>query len=1223
MVRIVDWAAAHARMVVASMLLSIGVGIAAYFGLPKEGAPDIEFPGFYISVPFSGISAEDSENLLVKPLEEKLDGIDGLDFMQSVAAEGYGGIFLQFEFGMDREATLAEIRELVSQAATEFPDEAGDPNIEEFSLARFPIIIVVLSGSLPERTMQTVAKNLQEEIESLAPVLEVGITGKRSEMVEVIIEPMRLEAYDVTPYELITAFNSNNQLIAAGEVQSATGAFAVKVPVTYDGPDDVAAIPIITNGNRVVKLGDVAEIYPTFEDRTGIARHNGEVTIALPVVKRKGFNIIETAKLVRERVTAIQSTWPADLQSALVIDFVHDRSVSVEAMISQLQGSVLTAVFMVMIVVLATLGIRSSILVGIAVPTSFLLCFTFLAILDIPISNIVMFGLILSVGMLVDSAIVVVELADRRMSEGSRPMTAYVEAAKRMFWPVISSTTTTLCAFLPMLFWPGMPGQFMGTLPITLIFVLSASLCVALIFLPVVGGVAARTGMRMAALSFSLTHLHWAVRILLVGLFLLGLFGAAIATLNPGLIFNGSLPFGPVYSSLPGAIVFSLSTIGLGISINALRPSLFQARLARRKRRTLFGLFIQLIVGNPVMPVVVIALTVAFTIMVFRLYATENHGVQFFVDTEPERANISVQAQGNLSLEEKDTLVRSVEDRILGTAGIASVYTTTGEGGLFNFGGQGPADTVGTIQLEFDLWENRQLMDEELRKAHVILNGIKDSLTDTPGIKTDISEEADGPQQGKPLQLRLKSANHDSLLQAASKVRQKFDDTVGLAFIDDSLPQPGIDWEVDIDVVKAGLYDADIATIGAIIQFVTRGMVVDTLRTDTSDEEIDIRVRFPEDDRLLSTLKDLRLRTSQGVVPFSNFLEIRPVRQFAEINRHNSERYVTINADIARGALNSEGRPVSANERIDYLTRWLTEDAALPPDVSWEWTGDREEQQESQTFLMYAFIGALGLMFAVLLAQFNSVYNSLLVLVAVILSTTGVLMGMLILEQPFSVIMTGIGIVSLAGIVVNNNIVLIDTYQDYARMMPRIEAIIRTAEVRIRPVMLTTVTTIAALTPMMLGWSLDFVNGGYTIDSPTALWWKQLASAIIFGLGTASVLTLVVTPSLLAIPVWLSRSGSRTSRIILTLLGGKGSRVSQDRALQRDVAQLKDVTLPWDHLQNVLMPVYPARNELLLRSSDRGLPGAPKSNPHPTPGHPSPTDPSPEPDPPGRPPPRS
>ncbi|MCY4261320.1 MAG: efflux RND transporter permease subunit, partial [Rhodobacteraceae bacterium] len=635
MVRIVDWAAAHARMVLAVMLLSIGVGMAAYIGLPKEGSPDIEFPGYYVSTVFGGISAEDSEDLLIKPLEEKLDGIDGLDYMQSTASEGYGGIFLQFEFGLDADATLAEIRERVSQAAAEFPAMAEDPVVSEISLADFPIIIAVLSGDLPERTMQSVAETLQDEIESLAPILEVGITGKRTEMVEVIVEPLRLEAYDVTAADLITAVNSNNQLIAAGEVESASGSFAVKVPASFENPEEVRNIPIITHGERVVTLGDIAEIYPTFEDRTGIARHNGETTIALPVVKRKGFNIIETSQLVRDRVNAIQSGWPDDLNSALKIDFVHDQSVTVEAMVSQLQGAVLTAVLIVMIVVLATLGIRSSLLVGFAIPISFLLCFTFLALLNIPISTMVMFGLILSVGMLVDSAIVVVELADRRMAEGSRPMTAYVEAAKRMFWPIISSTATTLCAFLPMLFWPGMPGQFMGTLPITLIFVLSASLCVALVYLPVVGGIAARMGIRMSALGLTLTHLHWSMRTGLVVLFLLGTFGAALITLNPALVF-GSMPLGPINSSLPGVVLFVILATGLAISINSLRPGLYGDKLEKRRRRTLFGWFISLIVGNPVMPFVVLAMTAILTIAVFRIYGADNHGVEFFVDTEPE-----------------------------------------------------------------------------------------------------------------------------------------------------------------------------------------------------------------------------------------------------------------------------------------------------------------------------------------------------------------------------------------------------------------------------------------------------------------------------------------------------------------------------------------------------------------------------------------------------------
>ena len=1181
MVRIVDWAAGHARMVLAVLILSISVGISAYFGLPKEGTPDIEFPGYFISVPFPGISAEDSEELLVKPLEEKLRNVDGLEYVQSTSAEGYAGVFLQFEFGLDRESTLADIRDKVSQAETDFPSGANDPVISEFSFSDFPIIIVVLSGNLPERTMQVVAEDLKDELESIPGVLEAGLTGARSEMLEMIIDPLQLESYNIMADELINLVTRNNQLIAAGDVESDSGSFAVKVPASFNDAQDIYQLPVKVSGDRIVTLGDLAEINMTFEDRAGIARHNGKSTIALQVIKRKGFNVIDTAQEVRDRISGLQEKWPAELRTALEVDFVQDMSTSVESMVSQLQSSVLTAVILVMIVVLAALGIRSSLLVGFAVPSSFLLCFTFLAILDISISNIVMFGLILAVGMLVDSAIVVVELADRRISEGSRPMSAYVEAAKRMFWPIISSTATTLCAFLPMLFWPGIPGQFMGTLPVTLIFVLTASLFVALIFLPVVGGVACRIAVRITSLSKTFMRINLFFRLLLTCMFAIGLFGAGLFMLNPGLAFGGMLPFGRIYSSLPGAILFVLFSMGLTISMGSLR-SRSPRQTIERRRRTIFGWFIWFIVCNPIMPVIVILVSVAFMFSIFQMYSRDNHGVTFFVDTEPERALVYVLARGNLSLEEKDEFVRSIEARILGTPGVSSVFATTGEGGINNQGADGPADAIGKIQLEFDLWEDRQLQGGSITDARNIITQIEELLEGTPGLKTDIQQEASGPQQGKPISLRLTSTNWEELIEAARHVRQKFENTEGLVFIDDSLPLPGIDWQVDIDIEKAGRYGADVATVGAMIQLVTRGVLLDTMRIESSSQEIDIRVRFPEKDRLLSTLTTLRLRTPAGLVPLSNFVSISPVKQLSEIQRYNQERFVLVNSALTPGLRNSENQPITPSERIELLTDWLTSEAGLPLSVSWEWTGDQEEQAESQIFLMYAFIGALGLMFAVLLAQFNSVYNSLLVLLAVVMSTTGVLIGMLVMNQPFSVIMTGTGIVSLAGIVVNNNIVLIDTYQEYSRYMPRLEAIIRTAEVRIRPVLLTTITTMAGLTPMMMGWSIDLFNGGYTVDTPTSQWWKQLATSVVFGLGTATALTLIVTPSLLAIPVWLSKSGGRSARYLMSIVGGRNSRISLDRALYKDVARLKEVTLSWDQLQNVLLPVYPARGEYHL-----------------------------------------
>uniref|UniRef100_UPI0035621FD3 efflux RND transporter permease subunit n=1 Tax=Actibacterium sp. TaxID=1872125 RepID=UPI0035621FD3 len=533
MTGIVDWAAKHARMVIAFIVLSLLAGALAYANLPKEGEPDIEIPAIFVSVPFPGISAEDSEKLLIKPMETELSDLDGLKKMSATAAEGYAGIALEFEFGWDKTKIIADIRDAMNTAEANFPSGAEKYVISEINFSEFPIIIVNLSGNVPERTLLRVAKTLQDRLEGLDSVLEAGLAGQRDEMLEVVIDPLRLEAYNVTAAELISVVVNNNQLIAAGEVETATGAFSVKIPSSFDNPQDVYNLPVKKNGDRVVTLGDLADIRLTFQDRQGTARFNGETTVALQVVKRKGFNVIDTAALIRQEVEAERASWPPELQRSVKVGTSMDQSHTIASMVQQLEGSVLTAIALVMIVVLAFLGSRSALLVGFAIPTSFLLCFVLLGLMGVAISNIVMFGLILAVGMLVDGAIVVVEYADRRISEGAGPMHAFTEAAKRMFWPIVSSTATTLCAFLPMLFWPGVPGEFMGMLPVTLIFVLSASLVVALVYLPVMGGVAGRWSRVLDRTAALLQPLPWWARAAMVPVTLYLVVLGCLQMLNP------------------------------------------------------------------------------------------------------------------------------------------------------------------------------------------------------------------------------------------------------------------------------------------------------------------------------------------------------------------------------------------------------------------------------------------------------------------------------------------------------------------------------------------------------------------------------------------------------------------------------------------------------------------------------------------------------------------
>ena len=1179
MTGIIDWASQRARMILALIIASLAAGIFSYTGLPKEGEPDIEIPALFISVVFPGISAADSETLLVRPMETELADLDGLKKMTATAAENYAGLALEFEFGWDKAKTMADVREAMNSAEALFPNGAEKYSINELNFSEFPIIIVNLTGDVPERTMTRVATKLQEEIEAMDAVLEAVISGNRDEMVEVTIDPLRLESYNVTAGELINVVQNNNQLIAAGEVDSNQGTFSVKIPSSFNEAQDIYDLPVKTNGDRVVTLGDLAKIKLTFVDRAGTARFNGENTVALQVVKRKGFNLIGTAKDVRSLVEKESQNWPTNLKAAVDVGTSNDQSRVVDSMVRQLEGSVLTAIALVMIVVLTSLGTRAALLVGFSIPTSFLLCFVLLGLMGVTISNIVMFGLILAVGMLVDGAIVVVEYADKRISQGTGPMKAYVEAAKRMFWPVVSSTATTLCAFLPMLFWPGVPGQFMGMLPVTLIFVLSASLIVALIYLPILGGVSGRLSRFFENSSDWLRNvLPWFIRLLLVPVIVLSLFFSILQVVNPNLLLSIEPDkLGPM-ASLPGVAMFIASAFMASIVLGSVEIRKRQKNVQAGYRRTPFGYFIKFIAGNPVMPLVAIGGVIAFTSFIFTTFGKNNYGVEFFVEGEPEQAIVYVKARGNLSLTEKDILVRQAELIVNAHPGVESVFSFAGAGGLNQntAGATAPKDTIGQIQLETIPWENRRGNSD--LDGNKIIAELSNALSALPGIEIEILELERGPASPKPVHLRLKGENWNDLLNTTAQMRNIFDQTEGLIQVEDTRPLPGIDWQIDVDVEKAGRYGADVATVGAMIQLVTRGILLDTMRVDSSDEEIEIRVRLPEEDRFLSTLDNLKVRTADGLVPLSNFISRKPVAKLAEINRIDQKRYFDIKAGIEpnlkRTVISDDGIEsevfINANERIAFLTNYLQENP-LPPGISWEWTGDQADQAESQAFLSSAFAAALVLMFIILLSQFNSFYNSFVVLIAVVLSTVGVLIGMLVMQQPFSIIMTGTGIVALAGIVVNNNIVLIDTYQELSRYLPKVEAIIRTAEQRIRPVLLTTITTMAGLAPMMFGLSLDFVNGGYSVDSPTALWWKQLATAVVFGLGTATMLTLVFTPALLAARVWVVTYILWIARLLVRIGASRRGKVAQDWALNRMARKTKPAEIIWDYEEPPLL----------------------------------------------------
>jgi len=1022
---IIDAAVARSRPVLLILALVLISGSVAYLSIPKESDPDVAIPIIYILVPHDGISAQDAERLLVRPMEKELRNVEGLKEMRASAREGQATITLEFEAGFDSDQALNDVREKVDIAKVELPDDSDEPTVNEVNVALFPVILVTLSGDIGERALVKHARDLRDKLEGLPGILEVDIAGDREDLMEVIIDPMRLEGFNQSPEILLQFIARNNKLVAAGAMDTGHGRFSVKVPGLFENVQDVLNLPIKTSGDKVVTFEDVAIAHRTFKDANGFARVNGQPAVALEVTKRIGTNIIDTIEEVRAVVAEEQASWPDGIQ----VTYSQDKSQQIRDMLNDLQNNVLTAVLLVMIVIVAALGVRTAGLVGVSIPGSFLAGILVLAFAGLTINIVVLFALIMAVGMLVDGTIVVVELADRKMAEGLPRQAAYAAAAKRMAWPITAATATTLAAFMPLLFWPGIVGEFMKFLPITLIATLTASLFMALVFVPTLGSIVGRRAPDSVQNSASLAAAE-----------------------------SGDL------DSITG----------------------------------LTGAYVKVLRVAVTHPVKLVLLAAVLLTGGYSAYGAFGKGVEFFPDVEPENAVLHVRARGDLSVEESDALVREVESRLLDMGEFATVYARTGT----TFRAQVTEDTVGLIQLEFVDWDER-------RPAREILEEVRERTKDLAGIIIEARKEEAGPPVGKPVQLQLSSRFPELLPQAVATVRRGLDELGGFVDVTDSRPIPGIEWQVKVNRAEASRYGADITAVGNAIKLVTNGIKVGEYRPDDTDDEVEIRVRFPYNDRNIDELDRLRVPTASGAVPIGNFVERVAMPRVGTINRADSRRVLKVEADVPEGVL--------ANDKVTEIKHWLNS-ANIDPRVDIEFKGEDEEQRQAEAFLGKAFGIALFIMAIILVTQFNSFYQALLILSAVVLSTVGVLLGLLITGQPFGIVMSGVGVIALAGIVVNNNIVLIDTYNILRRRgMDAIEAVMRTGAQRLRPVLLTTVTTVLGLMPMVLGVNIDLIDRSVAIGGPSTQWWTQLATAVAGGLTFATLLTLVLTPSLLVL----------------------------------------------------------------------------------------------------------
>jgi multidrug efflux pump len=1005
---LIEAAIVHSRATVTLLIFIFLSGLAAYQAIPKESNPDVAIPTMYVSMTLDGVSPEDAERLLVRPMEHELRSLEGLKEMTSTASEGYASVVLEFDAGFDADKAIAEVREKVDTARSRLPAEADEPVVHEINVSLFPVLSIGLSGPVSQRELLAVARELRDNIEAIPEVLEVDIGGDREDLLEIIVDPQVLETYGVDYLQLYSIVSNNNQLVAAGSLDTGAGRLSIKVPGVIENLNDVLTMPLKVEGDSVVTFADVATVNRSFKDPQGFARINGDPAVVLEVTKRTGANIIETIEQTRELVASAEAFFPPGIE----VTYIMDQSEHVRTMLSDLLNNVLTAVVLVLILIIATMGVRSALLVGITIPGAFLAGILLIWLIGFTMNIVVLFSLILVAGMLVDGAIVVSELADRNLADGESPKQAWGNAASRMAWPIIASTATTLAVFAPLLFWPGIIGQFMKFLPATVILCLLSSLLMALVFLPTLGAISQRKN----------TQKH---------------------TLSEGKA-----------SQLYGRMLMAC---------------------LKKPRTTLMGM-------------------IAGMIVIYTAYGFFNHGVEFFPSTEPESAQVWVRARGDLSIYERDSILRTVENRLRGLSEVKALYARS----MVSASSEMPPDVVGTLQFQFIDWFNR-------RPASKILAQMRDLTADIPGLKLEFREQEGGPSGGKPIELHISGTDRDKMDKTVDSIAAKMHELGGFMDIEDNRSLPGVEWRLEVDRAAAARFGADVLTVGNAVQLTTNGLLLARFRPEYASDEVDIRVRFPEAWRSLEQMQRLTVKTARGQVPLSNFVTVVPSDKTSVLNRIDGNRAITIKSGLAPGA--------QVTERLKAL---MASGIDIPPGIKVTPAGESQDQQEAGQFLGTAFLVAIFIMLMILLVQFNSWYQSLLIISAIVFSTAGVLLGLLVNNQPFGIVMVGMGIIGLAGIVVNNNIILIDTYNSIRDSgVSAFDAAYQTGCLRLRPVMLTSVTTILGLLPMALGINVNLLEPSLGFGAPSTQWWTQLSSAIAGGLAIATLLTLLLTPCML------------------------------------------------------------------------------------------------------------
>ncbi len=1023
---ITNFALSRRNATIFFLIAIVVAGASAYLTLPREAAPDITVPVIIVSTVYPGASPTDMETLVTRHLERELQGVEGLKRLTSTSQESVSVVTVEFVSGTDIDAALQKVRDRVDRAKVDFPRDAEEPALQEINFSDFPIVQVNLSGAVGPAVLKQLAENLKDRLEGLPGVLRVTLVGGLDREVKVEVDPQRLRLYRLAFQDVVDAVANEHLSIPSGELKVGSQSLSVRVPGEVKEPREIADFVIRATGGRPVFVRDVATVSFGFADRTSFARINGQESVALAVQKRLGANIITVADAVKRAVEEERAGWPTGVQATIL----GDQSKDIRTMVVDLENNILSGLLLVVLVLMFALGLRNAVLVGLAIPISMLLTFFLLQILGITLNMIVLFSLVLAVGMLVDNAIVIIENIYRHTQEGKPRLQAAGEAVREVGVAVLVSTLTTVGAFFPLLFWPGVTGDFMYYLPVTVSIVLLASMVVAFTINPVLASFFISAGRPAAS--------------------------------DEGVGVNEKLLGPRLLTAYRGVLAAALDHRALTLA-------------------TVAGLF-----------VAVVALFAAF-----------NHGVEFFPETEPRQIFVDVEMPPGTRLESTNAVAEEMERRLAGLADVNVVAVGVGEGSQADFGVAGGGDAT-RARVSIDLRDRR----ERTENSFLTLAEVRRRTSGIPGATIDVDRPNEGPPVGLPLTIEISGEDFLQLGAIAARIRQAIVDIPGLVSLDDDFDLARPEINVRVDRVRAARLGLTTRDIGNTLRTALQGQEAAIYRY--GDEDAKIRVRLAEGSRQrLEDLEQLTVVAEGGIhVPLSAVAILEQGAALPAIRHKAARRMVTVSGRVTSPELAEPVRR-EARRRLQAIP------GLLPPGVTLAFAGQSEEEDEAKAFLSQAFFFAFLIVLLLIIGTFDSFVVPLIVMTSVFMSMVGVLVGLVVTGQPFGIIMTGLGVISLAGIVVNNAIVLLSYGEQLAAQgLPRREVVMLTGLRRLRPVTLTAITTILGLIPLTTGVEIDFRTFSLATGGESSQWWRGMGVAVIFGLGFATVVTLVVVPVL-------------------------------------------------------------------------------------------------------------